>query len=404
MDSRTTPLFKAVNAAMAPALRSRRNPEAAWEKAVHQAERVSGVAVDGDDEQWIADFEFLIRCVAAVPGLSPMGWATTVMDARARLVNRLRIRELHRRHPEIGAEPIEKPVFIVGLPRTATTLSHQVLAASPACRGPLMWELTHTGLEPDPAAKAKRIKRARRQFSTTKWAPELAHIHPLDVTKPEESMFLLPHGVYHLLFHAPMPKYREWFAERDTSADYRYLKEALQVLQYGRERRRWILKYPFDICHMPVIQRVFPGARFVWTHRDPVAVAGSLCSLAELSQSLFLTRPDRETVGRLTLELMVEAVEAGREFRRRHLAAVVDVPYHRLVSSPERYVPELHERLDIPWTFDDGERLVDSLNRSLRERERDRRHEYRVGDFGLDSEELEKAFADYQRWTAAIDY
>lgn len=400
MRSRTTPLFRAANTVMAPALRSRRDPDAAWEKAVQHAERSTGVPVGDDDEQWIADFGFLIRCVADVPGLSPLGWTATVADARERLANRLRIHELHRMHPEIGAEPITDPVFVVGLPRTATTAAQRLLAASPACRGPRLWEMVHTGLEPDAAARAKRIRYAVRRFSTTRWAPDLDHIHPIDVTQPEESMFLLPHGNYHLLFHAPMPKYRAWFAERDATGDYRYLKEALQVLQYGRERRRWVLKYPFDLGQMRVIQRVFPGARFVWTHRDPVTVVGSLCSLAHLSQSLFLARPDPETVGRLTLELMVEAVEAGGEFRRRHRATVVDVPYHRLVSAPERYVPELYERLDIPWTFDDGERLVQSL--SIRERERERKHEYRVGAYGLGSDEIERAFTDYRRWTASI--
>jgi hypothetical protein len=402
MNSRTTSLFKAVNAVMTPALRSRKNPESAWEEAVLQAERASGVTVDDADEHWIADFAFLIRCVAAVPRLHAVGWRTTIMDARERLANRLRIRELHRRHPEIGSEPIENPIFVVGLPRTATTLAQQVLAGSPSCRGPLLWEMVHTDLESDPATTAKLVRLAQRRFSAMRWAPELHHIRPLDVTKPEESIFLLPHGVYHLLFHAFMPEYREWFSARDTTQDYRFLKTALQVLQYGRERRRWVLKHPFDLAQMPVIQRVFPGARFVWTHRDPVTVAGSLCSLAELSQSLFVSRPDRSLIGRLTLELTVEAVDAGREFHRHHRSTVIDVPYHRLVSAPEHYVPELYKRLDIPWTFEDGERLVRSPNLGVHGR--DHKHEYDVGDFGLEPGEVELAFAGYRRWTAAIDY
>lgn len=403
MSSRTTLLFKAVNAAMTPALRSRRNPQAAWAKAVAGAERTSGISVTDDERQWVADFEFLIRCVAEVPGLGPIGWTTTLMDARARLVNRLRIRDLHQRHPGIGAEPIEQPIFVVGLPRTATTLAHQILAGSSSCRGPLLWEMTQTDLEQDPAVIAKRLKRARRQFSATRWAPDFDHIHPIDVTEPEESMFLLPHGIYHLLFHAPMPEYRAWFTERDTTADYRYLKEALQVLQYGREsRRRWVLKYPFDLGQMAAIRQVFPDATFIWMHRDPVTVTGSLCSLADLSQSLFVTRPDREAIGRLALELMIETVEAGRRFRREHRETVIDVPYHRLVSAPERYVPELYEKLGIPWTFEDGERLVKALNR--RGRERDRKHEYHIGAYGLTSHQIEQSFADYQRWTNAINY
>ncbi|GAB3652800.1 sulfotransferase family protein [Glycomyces tarimensis] len=398
--SRTTLTFKALNASLTPLARSRRDPGAAWDRAIRQAERTSGIDVDETDRQWIEDFRFLIGCVADVPDLSPIGWLTTIMDARARLVNRLRIRRLHQRHPEIGAEPIERPVFVVGLPRTATTLAHQVLAASPACRGPLLWEMVNTDLERDPKTTAKRIRTVRRQFSSTRYAPDFDFIHPVDAENPEESMFLLPHGLYHLLFHAPMPAYREWFASRDTTIDYKYLKSALQVLQHGRPRRRWVLKYPMDLGQMSAIKQVFPDATFVWTHRSPTTVMGSLCSLADLAQSLFLARVDRDALGELALELMVETVEAGRAFRQRHRASVVDVPYHRLAADPGMFVPGLYKDLGIEWTWDDGEHLVNALGNPVR----DRKHEYHVGAYGLTPEQIDRAFGDYERMVSSLNF
>lgn len=396
--SRTTFTFKVFNELLRPLLRSRRDPDAAWDKAVAKAEQISGLRTNAEDEAWIEDFRFLIHCVASVQGLSPIGWFTTIMDARARLINRLRIRNLHRVHPRIADEPIEAPIFIVGLPRTATTLAHKILAASPTCRGPLLWEMVYTDVERDPVTTEKYIAAVRRQFDSTRYAPDFEVIHPVDAERPEESMFLLPHGLYHLLFHAPMPDYQDWFANRDTTADYQYLKQALQVLQYGREPRRWVLKYPMDLGQMNVIQRVFPGATFVWMHRSPVTVMGSLCSLADLAQSLFVSRPDRDAIGVLALDLMTQIVETGRVFRQHHRSSVIDVPYHRLAANPGVYVPELYDQLNLPWTWDDGERLVEVLHHPTR----DRKHEYSIKDYGLTVEQIEQAFADYDRMVNSL--
>jgi hypothetical protein len=398
--SRTTKRLRAINASLRPFLRGKNDPERAWAKAVTRAQQMAGVAIDAEDRQWIEEFGFLISCVARFPGLAPVGWVTSIMDAQARLVNRLRIRDLHRCYPAIGNEPIESPIFVVGLPRTATTLAHNILAAAPGCRGPLLWEMTHTDLELPPEETARLVTRARRQFRTTQFALDFAHIHPIDATRPEESMFLIPHGVYHILFHAPMPDYREWFGARDTTADYVYIRRALQVLQHGRERRRWVLKYPFDLGQMHVIKKVFPGATFVWTHRDPATVIGSTCSLADLCQALFVTRPDRAAIGSLVLDVLSETVEKGRAFRQQNLADVVDVPYHQMTADAILSVPKLFKRLGLEFTQADGERLGTALQKP----QRDRAHEYALGNYGLTPEAAEARFASYQAWANSFNY
>lgn len=398
--SRTTKRLKLINTGTRPLLRGARDPERAWAKAVERAQRSVGLELDAEDRQWVADFAFLISCVARVPGLAPVGWLTTIMDAQARLANRLRIRDLHRRNPKISAEPVEAPIFVVGLPRTATTLAHQILAAASDCRGPLLWEMVHTDLQLAPEETNRLVKRAKKQFEATKYAPDFAHVHPVDPERPEESMFLLPHGLYHVLFHAPMPDYQAWFAERDTTPDYVYLLRALQVLQYQRPRRRWVLKYPFDLAQLATIKKVFPEATFVWTHRDPGTVIGSTCSLADLCQSLFVTRPDREAIGALVLDVLAETVEAGRAWRQSHLNDVIDLPYHQLVADPTRVIPALYQRLGLTWTPGDGERLVDAVQRPAR----DRKHEYTLGDYGLTEDQVQRRFDSYLPWMSGLNF
>jgi hypothetical protein len=396
---RTTPALTVANALSWPLARSKRKPQAAWDKAVAKAAASTGAEPDEADRQWIADYGFLLDCVAKVPGLTPVGWISSLSDAQQRLATRLRIRELHRRHPEIGAEPIERPIFVVGLPRTATTLAHRVLAAAPAHRGPLRWEMYHPDLKRSHEVEERRIEQVRKQGAVTRFAPDFDVIHPIEATQAEESILLLPHGLYHVLYHAPMPDYRAWLAERDTTVDYEYLKSVLQVLQHGRERRRWVLKNPLDLGQMAVIRKVFPDATFVWTHRDPTTVMGSLCSLMDLSYALFLRGVDRAAVGALALEVMAETVEIGRSWRQRHPEAVLDVPYHRLASDPSKYVPELYKELGANWSLTDGE----NLSRALAQNVRDRKHEYSLRHYDLDEYQVQQTFGSYLNWVVDLN-
>jgi LPS sulfotransferase NodH len=170
------------------------------------------------------------------------------------------------------------------------------------------------------------------------------------------------------------------------------LKRALQVLQYGREPKRWILKYPGHLNDMDAIREVFPDARFVWTHRDPTTVMGSACSLMETSWSMYQRRPDLHQIGKVALELLVESIERGRQSRLRLFGdAIVDVPYHRLNSDPVNEVPKLYEALGAKWTDKDAGNLEYVLARP----QADRRHEYMLSRYGLDIQGVEDAFGDY---------
>ncbi|KPC68336.1 hypothetical protein ADL26_19600, partial [Thermoactinomyces vulgaris] len=103
---------------------------------------------------------------------------------------------------------------------------------------------------------------------------------------------------------------------------------------------------------------VFPDATFVWTHRDPTTVMGSVCSLMETSWSLYQRRLDFESIGKVALSLLVESIEAGRKARLSLPAeSIVDVPYHRLNSDPANEVPKLYQAIGAEWTVKDAATL-----------------------------------------------
>ncbi|MCH7230521.1 sulfotransferase [Glycomyces sp. L485] len=397
---RTSTAAKALNILLAPTTRGRRRPEATWDEEVWKIAKSSDIPIDGA-ETFIAEQGFLLKCLADEPDLTPLGWQSGLTDAKQRLENYLRIQHLIAANPEIAEEKIEAPIFVVGLPRTATTLAHKILAASDGHRGPRMFEMLHTDLETDPVVLQKRIKALGKLTKTaTRLAPSWEVIHPIRPDKPEESMFLLPHGTFPLILRAPMPEYRAWIAERDTTPDYEYLKQALQVLQHGREPKRWILKYPAHLADLDVIRKVFPDATFVWTHRDPTTAIGSLCSLMETAWSMYQRRPDLHAIGELALELLVESVDRGRQSRISLPAdAIVDVPYHRLNSDPHSEVPKLYAEIGARWTERDAGRLESVLARPAA----DRRHEYGVARYSLELGEVELAFGDYMKLVSSLN-
>ncbi|MCH7230433.1 sulfotransferase [Glycomyces sp. L485] len=390
---------RALNLLLTPAARARKSPEKAWAKIVAKAEAEVG-ADFGDDQAFVDDLGYVFHRFAEIPGLTGLGWSSTASDFQSRLTNRLRIRHRHAERPEIGAEPIERPVFIVGLPRTATTLTHRILANSREHRGPLLWEMLHTDVETDAKLRDRRIRDVEKRVAAVpKLSPALNVMHPINARGPEESLFLLPHTHYHLA-RAPLAGYREWLDERDLTEDYRYLKQALQVLQYGRERRRWILKTPMDLFHLPVIHKVFPDATIIWTHRDPTTVIGSCCSMTETMWALSVKQVDRAAVGEFCLGLLAESVERGRDARAQLPAGtIVDVPYHVLSSDPHRYVPDLYEQLGAKWTDEDADNLAGVLARPAT----DRKHEYDLADYGLTSNDVEAAFGDYPQLVNRIN-
>ncbi|GAA4693136.1 sulfotransferase family protein [Promicromonospora umidemergens] len=398
--SRTTRASRVLNTVFAPVVRGRDDPANAWAKTVAQVEREAGT----QDRKFADGLGVVFASIAAEPRLTPLGWTFVLGSIKDRYANRLRINSLLAEHPEIADEPITDPVFVLGLPRTATTLTHRVLAASPAHRGPLMWEMSHTGLE-DPAVAAREIKKFDQgsQLVTGLFAPELKHMHPSRAEQPEESMMLLPHGTYWALLHGSAPAYRGWYARRsatDLAGDYAYLKQGLQVLQHGRERKRWIVKYPGHLKDMAAIKEVFPDATFVWTHRDPATVLGSTCSLVETMWAMYQKDPDPLEVGQLVLDTMVTWVNSALESRLSlPPSAIVDVPYHTLSADPHAEVPRLYSAIGATWTASDEAQLDQVLARPAGTRP----HQYDTTRYGLQPDQIEEAFAAYLRLLSTFD-
>jgi hypothetical protein len=393
--SRTSRTTRTLNTVLGPVIKGYEEPSVSWAKAAAQVEKAEGSA----DSAFAEDLGRIVTGGAEIPRLSPLGWFLILSEVKAKYANRLRINRVLEQYPQVADEPITAPVVVCGLPRTATTLAHRVLSASSAHRAPLTWEMMHTGLDDTRTARRviKQLKAGPALME--RLAPEIPRIHPIHIERPEESMVFMPHGSHWPILHGLMPSYSTWLAGRDVRSDYEYLKLGLQVLQHGRQTKRWVLKYPAHLADMDTIAKVFPDAIFVWTHRDPATVFGSSCSLVETFWRIHQHDTDPQVIGQFVLDHLRTQIQRGLQLRMNMPpSAIIDVPYHRLSADPFGEVPRLYAAIGATWTATDQDNLSEVVARPKGAPS----HQYDLSRY-VDPDQVVETFAPYNRMLDRLD-
>lgn len=382
------------NLLLRPGFASRRTPERVFDRLLSQAGQAPG------DQRFVDDFQLLLGWWARADSLTPVGWAAAQAHVRRHLTNRARVLGLIAEEPGIEREPIEKPVFVVGLPRTATTVTHAVLSLSERHRCPRLWELLSPGLHATARERRRAMTAGRRLAQGTDlFAPRFRDIHALVGDGPEECTFALPHALMPLS-QARIPEYQAWHRERDFVPDYRYLKQVLQVLQYGRPRRRWMLKSPMHLENLDALRTVFPDATIVWCHRDPVTAMASFCSLVETGMATSVRPVDPRGIGATWLELLSRAMTRALAARAAiPPESLVDAPYSWLGAEPSAGAPKLYAAVGADWTAAEAARLPEAVARPKGTRP----HTYDLARYGLTREDVETAFAAYNALRAEVE-
>ena len=267
---------------------------------IRLAQRQTGLQ-DFGDTTFAGPLARLLESCSTESALSIVGRSATRWDIVRFLSNLLSIQAEFARQPAIGAAPIRQPIFITGLPRSGTTFLHRLMLTDGANRGPAVWET----IAPSPASgtKRQRIASVARQLKTFGWlAPEFPALHPLEATSPQECSEITAHVFRSLRFDTNyhIPSYRRWMdadVVRHLPA-YRFHKRFLQYLQHqDGVAPRWVLKCPEHLFALEAIRSVYPDARLVFVHRDPVKVLLSQARLTEVLRRPFTRRLDPKTLG-----------------------------------------------------------------------------------------------------------
>lgn len=365
---------------------------------IRTAHRRTGLR-DFGDASFIGPLCRLLNSFSDESALSVVGRSATKWDIVRFLSNLLYIQDAFQRQPGIADQPITQPVFITGLPRSGTTFLHRLMLTDPENRSPLVWETIY----PSPAYGADhvRIKRVAKQLKAFEWlAPEFPALHPLEATSPQECSEITSHVFRSLRFDTTyyIPSYRQWM-DADVLRHlpgYRFHKRFLQYLQHldGRQSR-WVVKCPEHIFALQAIRSIYPDARIVFVHRDPVKVLLSQSRLTEVLRRPFTRRLDPTALGpdesRRWFDGTQRMIAAGDD------AAFPDpichVHHMDLISDPVSTVDSVYRHFGLSMP----EAAVNGIEQYVAARPRGGygEHHYRFEDHGLNEEEERARFRPY---------
>ncbi|MCY2932364.1 MAG: sulfotransferase [Planctomycetota bacterium] len=318
-----------------------------------------------------------------------------------RLVNRLLIRRYQRDNPACLQEPIDRPIFILGLPRSGTTMLHRLLALDGANRFIPYWEAVYPAPFPDEPpgdASARRAAATRRLQRTRDRVPHLAAIHSITAEDPDECLPLLENSFLSTSFVllAPIGRYLRWLGPAERAESYGFYREQLQILQCRLRRRQWILKAPLHVAGIEALLGAFPDARIVQTHRDPGKSVPSTASLVRAAWNRRRREIDVRGLGRGVLESWTSLMECFLAVRDRAAGVpFFDVLYDRLRRDPIAAVADLYGRLGLEYTPAFEAAMRDWLANNPQGKYGP--HRYSLEEFGLDQAAVESRLGGYGR-------
>jgi hypothetical protein len=315
------------------------------------------------------------------------------------LVNRLKITDWVRQHPEVVQERIEAPLIVVGMFRAGTTFLSQLLDQDPGNRALLRWEAADSVPPPSPQTfrSGPRVDAANAAIDMLESLnPQMKIVHHEDAEGPTECITLLGQDFKSLTWEAVanVPAYSEWLLAADYRSAYRYHRTVLQVLQSGGVRGAWTLKSPNHAIAMEALTAEYPDARLVLLHRDPTVLCASACSLISTLTGTFSDADHTAYIAEHWTQMLADSVDRTEAFRLAHPEhEIIDVHYADLVGDPLRTIETIYASCG--KEFDDRARNAVAASVSANPKGRFGTHGYRLEDFGLQADALRDRFSDY---------
>ena len=368
---------------------------------LQKAMDATGLTDFGGDE-FRRPLALLLEGLESEARLSLMGRLVARGDLLRTLQNRLRLVELFRQHPEIADQPIERPIFVVGPPRSGTTIFHDLLAMDPDNRVPLSWEACYPLPPPETATYRSdpRIEQVQADLDRVdRLIPDFKKMHPMGAERAQECVAITSHDFASMIFQTQfdVSTYDRWVADHDMRSALRWHRRFLQVLQWKAPRERWALKSPQHLWHLQHVHREYPDARFVQTHRDPVRALVSISSLVATLRSLSSEEVSLPEVARYYAEALAKGYDNTVAYRQSGClpeSQVVDLYFEDFIADQVGTVRRAYEHFGIELSDAAAAAMQSFLDQNPADKHG--RHLYSFADIGMDLEEVRKRFQNYQ--------
>jgi hypothetical protein len=316
---------------------------------------------------------------------------TTMMTMN--LANRLQLVEKTKRTPEVFQRPVRAPIFILGLPRSGSTRLHRMLDLDPMLKGPQLWEMIRPILVNPPD---RRFQTAKREISMSMLIYRgRDHIHYSRAHTPEECVMLLGPTFFSQSYwtQAPVYSYIDWYIQQDRTIPYQEYKWYLQILQDSYPGQHLLLKAPAHMGSLDQILELFPDARIIQTHRNPVPVVNSINSLNFSTHIRATQTYDVLKTAEHTTQLWLAETHRNLEARQANPGKVYDVYFRDFVGDPIGTIRGIYNHFDLVWA-EDFDQLLEQYNQD-NPKNKFGQHNYASEDFGTTDEAILKKFETY---------
>lgn len=372
---------------------------------IRAAEEATGLSRWGEQD-FRTGLELFLDEAPKTARMSAQGWERMLHRIDGVLKNRLRLMDYRENNPKVAAQRIQRPIFVIGLPRSGTSNLLSLLSSDPAHRVPRMWEMYRS--VPPPRRETydsdPRIDEVQKLLEKDGFGSKaLQATHPFSSQLPEECAFILEHTFSNMTYPAyvNVPRLADYAMNKaDWRAVYAFHKQFLQHLQTDYAGERWVLKTPEHSNFLPDLLATYPDAVLLFTHRHPTQTMASLASNISELRKLWSDEVDPHEVAASFLKIQAEQCRRMVEARKdpaidKHF---LDIDFDDLVNRPMEVMERVYRHFDLPMTASARGGLQDYVDNQAKKTHGHGGHKYQMADYGYAPNQIETAFAEYLSW------
>jgi hypothetical protein len=350
-----------------------------------------------DDDNYQEALSVLLESFRNDADLTELGSKMSRFFVRNALVARLVSEAAFKQYPQHVDVPIERPIFVTGLPRTGTTALHRLLCGDPRHQGLELWLAEFP--QPRPPRETWKdnpvFQQLDAQFTKAhEENPDYTGLHYMTADEVEECWQLLRQSLHSVSYEtlAHLPTYSQWLSNQDWSKSYARHRKNLQLIGLNDPEKRWVLKNPSHLFALDAVFATYPDALILQCHRPAETIMASMCSLSQHTTEGWSNTFKDEVIGADSLETWSRGLERfNTERAKQNPAQFYDVDYFELIREPIRTVKNIYSHFGIQMT-DEARAAIQRTDEESKQGPRAPKHTYSLADYGLTEEQVKERF------------
>ena len=350
-----------------------------------------------DDDNYREALGMLLESYRRDADLTEIGSKMNRFFVRNALVARLMSEAAWKQYPQHADVPIERPIFVTGLPRTGTTALHRLMSADPRHQGLELWLAEFP--QPRPPRETWSENPVFRELDARftqahNENPDYTGLHFMTADEVEECWQLLRQSLHSVSYEtlAHLPTYSQWLAKQDWTKPYRRHRKNLQLIGLNDAEKRWVLKNPSHLFALDALMTTYPDALVVQCHRPVETIMASMCSLAQHTTEGWSHSFTGDLIGSDSMETWARGLELFNAVRAQHDSAqFYDMDYFELIKDPIGTVEGIYRHFGIEMTAA-ARAAMEASDAESKQGPRAPKHTYSLEDYGLTADAVKERF------------